>query len=497
MPEGNWRNKKLAETQKIIEECAGLFTEATTNQPFVVQGGALGVSFFINNRKSVNTSLKGLKLENFDTTLSYKPTAENQVFVINKKLAISSDKKISQPYWLVNPPLEGSFDVKDQMLIGKAQNDPSFVANFIVNIEGTDFTINRPVQYKVTDPAKGELYEPLPVLPKIEFNYVKDNYLSLNGNPVVADIHMKSNLKDSSHYIINQKYSNGWTNNFPSVNYAAANNESYLATTFSSKSKDVNTTEQISLATADGKYNGFTRVIAYEHIPTITYFPKAKANLVKPEIKIVGKKIGYIIGAGDKVPEALAAMGYDVTFLNEADISENILRQFDAIVVGVRAYNLFEYLSNRNEILNRYVENGGNLIIQYIRGNQVGSKSIEVGPYPFSTGSTRVTEENAKVHFLLPNHPAFNFPNKITEKDFEGWVQERSTYQVEQSDSHYEKLIGMNDTGEPESNGSLMTAKYGKGNFAYVSLVLFRQLPAGVPGAYRLMANLIALPKNK
>jgi hypothetical protein len=190
-------------------------------------------------------------------------------------------------------------------------------------------------------------------------------------------------------------------------------------------------------------------------------------------------------------------MGYDVKYLNEADISAGNLQQYDAIITGVRAYNIYEYLSNRNDVLNRYIENGGNLIVQYMKSNQVGSNSIKAGPYPFSVSSTRVTEENAKVNFLLPNHPAFNYPNKITEKDFEDWVQERSTYQADQSDERYEKLISMNDAGDKESNGSLAIAKYGKGNFAYVSLVLFRQLPAGVPGAYRLLANLIALPKNK
>lgn len=496
LPEGNWRNKKLKETQDIIEESAGLFTEATTNQQFVVQGDVLGVNFFFNNRKSVNVAIKKIQMEDFDSTLS-SVLASNQILAFAKKIPVSSDKKISQPYWLVYPPLEGSFDVRDQALIGKAENDPSFEATFTVSIEGTDFIIKRPVQYKVTDPAKGELYEPLAVLPKIEFNYLKDNYLSLNGNPVAAPVHIRTNFKDNSLYVINQKYSDKWSNSSPSFNYAARNNETYLTSTFTAKSKELNTTEVISLRTNDGKYDGFTKVIAYEHIPTITYFPKAKANLVKAEIKTVGKKIGYIIGPGDKVPDALRAMGYEVTFLNEASINADYLQQFDAVIVGVRAYNIYEYLSDKNDILNRYIQNGGNLIVQYMKSNQVGSNSIHAGPYPFDVSSTRVTEENAKVHFLLRDNPALNYPNKITEKDFEGWVQERSTYQADVSDEHYEKLIGMNDAGEPESNGSLVIAKYGKGNFAYVSLVLFRQLPAGVPGAYRLLANLIALPKNK
>jgi LmbE family N-acetylglucosaminyl deacetylase len=497
LPESNWKSRKLEDTQQLIEECAGLFSEATTNQSSVVQGDSLIASFFFNKRGNVNATIKNIKLESYDTSFA-QALGVNQNVVINKAIYVSPAKPISQPYWLVYPQSEGAFDVKDQALIGKAENDPSFEAVFTINIEGTDFTIKRPVLYKVTDPAKGELYQPLAVLPKVEFNYVRDNYVSLNGTPVAAPVYLKSNLRDTSNYIINQTYSAAWANNYPFFSYKNNNYENYLTSTFTSKSKDINTTESISLSTKDGKYSGHTKVIAYDHIPTITYFPKATAHLLKITVKTVGKKVGYIVGAGDKVPEAITALGYAVTYLNEEDITLETLRQFDAVVVGIRAYNLYEYLTNKNDILSRYVENGGNVIVQYMKSNQVGPRRIKAGPYPFSINSgIRVTEENAKVTFLLPNHPAFNFPNKITEKDFEGWVQERSTYEVEQSDDHYEKLISMTDTGEKENNGSLVIAKYGKGNFAYVSLVLFRQLPAGVPGAYRLLANLLALPNNK
>jgi hypothetical protein len=189
-------------------------------------------------------------------------------------------------------------------------------------------------------------------------------------------------------------------------------------------------------------------------------------------------------------------MGYDVRNLSQADLTDNNLKQFDAIITGIRAYNIHEYLSDKNDVLMRYVQNGGNLIVQYLKSNQVGARRIKVGPYPFVVnGQSRVTEETAPVNFLLPDHPVLNFPNKITTKDFEGWVQERSTYQAEQLDEHYQTLLSMNDTGEKESNGSLVIAKYGKGNFVYSGLVFFRQLPAGVPGAFRLMANLIALMK--
>jgi LmbE family N-acetylglucosaminyl deacetylase len=498
LPESNWRHRKLEETQKVIEACAALFIEATSNQQSVVQGDVLNTTFFFNKRSHANVTLKGLKLRSFDSSFSAVLT-NNQNISVNKTFAVAKDEKISQPYWLEHPQTESMFDVRDQTLIGKAENDPSFVATFTASIEGVDFIISRPVQYKVVDPAKGELYQPLVILPRVELGYASENFVSVNGAPVRATAHFRSNIKDSASYKIVQHYSPNWMNDHAEFTYETKNNsEAFASGVFTPKTKSNNITEQVNLSTNNGAYDGFSKVIAYDHIPTITYFSKAKANLVKVDLKTVGKKIGYVSGAGDKVPEALTAMGYNLTFLNEHDITEDNLKQYHAVIIGIRALNVYEYLTDRNEVLNAYVRNGGNLVVQYMKSNQVGAKRIKVGPYPFSisTGS-RVTEEDAKVRFLLPSHPALNYPNKISDKDFEGWVQERSTYQVDQSDEHYEKLLAMNDKGEKESNGSLVIAKYGKGNFAYVSLVLFRQLPAGVAGGYRLMANLIALPQNK
>jgi LmbE family N-acetylglucosaminyl deacetylase len=506
LPEGNWRNKKLDEVQKIIEECSALFVEATSSQPQVVQGGSLSIHFVLDKREDVNASLKNIKVENFDSSFMI-PLVTNQNIEIDKTLTIAADKKISQPYWLVYPLKGGTFDVRDQTLIGKAWNDPSFEASFAVNIDGEDFVIKRPVQYRYVDPVKGDTYEPIPVLPKVEINYTKDNYLSINSASVtvVSDVKFNSHSgqwtihpplsasKDNFH--VEQKFSSDWI-----LRTSADNGFMNVESIFTPKNKGVNISEEISASAIEGNeiYNRYTKVIAYNHIPTITYFPEARANLVSLDIKIIGKKIGYIIGAGDKIPEALEAMGYNITYLKDADITDSNLKQFDAIITGIRAYNLYEYLSDKNDVFMRYVKNGGNMIVQYMKSNQVGDKDVTVGPYPFKISSgVRITEEDAKVNFLLPGNPALNYPNKITEKDFEGWVQERSTYQVVQADSHYEMPLGMHDTDEEESKGSLAIAKYGEGNFVYASLVFFRQLPAGIPGAYRLMANLIALQKNK
>ena len=497
LPEGNWRNKKLDEVQQIIIECSGLYVEATSSQSQVVQGGNLSINFNLIKREDVNASLKKLSVESFDSAFTV-PLATNQNFNLGKTIDVADDKKISQPYWLMYPLIGGTFDVRDQTLIGKAWNDPSFEATFLVNIDGEDFVIKRPVQYRYIDPVKGDTYQPIPVLPKIELSYTKDNFISLNGIPVKATMHLKSNPDHGKDFKIVQEYSKNWSNDYPSFTYNSNSKEIYKTGTFTSKSGETNTSEQIDLKTSDGNYDGYTKTIAYNHIPIITYFPKAQANLVKLDIKIIGKKIGYIIGAGDKVPDALKEMGYEVTNISEKDITDENLKQYDAIITGIRAYNLYEYLSDKNDVLMRYVQNGGNMIVQYMKSNQVSDKNITVGPYPFKISSgSRVTEEDAKVNFLLPDNTALNYPNKITQKDFDGWIQERSTYQAVTLDSHYETPLGMHDTDEEQSNGSLVIAKYGKGNFVYASLVFFRELPAGVPGAYRLMANLIALPKNK
>jgi len=213
----------------------------------------------------------------------------------------------------------------------------------------------------------------------------------------------------------------------------------------------------------------------------------------KLDLKIVGKKIGYITGAGDKVPQALELMGYQVTILDEKELEKNNLSQFDAIITGVRTYNTHDWMNTYYDKLMKYVNDGGNLIVQYNTSNQIGPVRAKIGPYNFDITRNRVTDENAKVILLKPASPVFNFPNKITEKDFDGWIQERSIYHASDPSGKYEKLLGMSDPGEKSDDGSLIVTKYGKGWFTYTGLVFFRELPAGVPGAYRLFANLIAL----
>jgi hypothetical protein len=255
---------------------------------------------------------------------------------------------------------------------------------------------------------------------------------------------------------------------------------------------------KISIGSIKDSLNQRMHEIRYAHIPYINYYTPAKVSVKHIDLKIYNKKIGYIVGAGDKVPEALEQMGYDVTLLGDKELSRNNLQQFDAIISGVRAYNTNEWLYRYYDKLMKYVSDGGNYIVQYNTSNFISSIKNKIGPFNFDITRTRVTDENATVNFLKPDHAVLNFPNKITQDDFKGWVQERSIYHAGNWDKNFESIFSFRDPGDKtDDEGSLIIAKHGKGYFTYTGLVFFRELPAGVAGAYRLLANLIALNRKK
>ncbi len=506
-----WKQQKLDEVKNLLINCSGIFAEATTRDEFVLRSDTATISCTINKRNNVDAQLVRVSVNGVpkETQQSLK-TNQNYSWEIKKEVYEPPIASATQPYWLQNPQTTGNFNITNPLLVGKAWNDALMTAFFEIKIKDMMIMVTRPVQYKYIDPVKGEVYQPFIMIP----------HLSMWVSPHVALMNVKPEKEKFSADSIYIKYKSNFTQaNLPVSLYIL---QDTIKTVFEKQPRDfekgktytialpikkwynANKGEYIEAAirfNLNGKdhvYSQYFKSIEYDHIPNIHYSFKDHVKFVNQEVKTVGKKIGYINGAGDLVPESLKEMGFEVKVLAEADITEESLKPFDAIIIGIRAHNIYEWLSDKNDVFNNYVMNGGNLISQYIKSNTVGSKRLKLGPYSFSiSAQSRVTEENAKVNVLLPEHPVLNYPNKITDKDFDGWIQERSTYQVDQADPHYEMPLAMNDTNEKQSNGSLAIAKYGKGNFAYVSLVLFRQLPGGVPGSYRLLANLIALPKNK
>ena len=394
----DWQKKKLDEVKELIAECAGLYVEATTAKQYITSGDSARVSVYMINRSATNiTAFQGtLNNDFFDIKV---PLPNNKVAVFEKNVAFNQSFMESQPYWLREEMTPGMFTVTDQTLVGKPMNDPLKVKiNFELQLTSapTDariITIEKPIQFKILDPVKGDVFKPVFITPA---------YLVYSNNNLIV---FKKGENDSAKVSV-------WVNEFTKTGpqkammqlkgngYMAAKYDSTF-TAFPNGTKKYEFTIYNYLANAklekdkikfsfypntkDLKYgyNNAARTIEYDHIPTLYYYYQDAVQVLNIDLKTGDKKIGYIVGAGDKVPEALQAMHYDVTILTEADITEDNLKKFDAVIVGIRAYNLFEWLTNKNEILNNYVAQGGNLIVQYLKSNTVGVKPVKVGPYPF------------------------------------------------------------------------------------------------------------------
>jgi len=494
-----WKTQKLKEIQNLIEECSGLFLEATTNTQYAVQGDSLKINFVINNR--LGAKIKSADVSFKDAHHVFDSIQNDINATYSQTVFIQPNEKLTQPYWLEEPMDKESFNVSNQQLIGKAENDP-ISAEFVINIDGVDFTFEKPVRYKYTDPVKGEVYQPVNVVPFANIKYDKDVYLIKQGSVITSDIKInsRSDIKKEIAVTYTLPYKNGNREDvFDSKTIELKGKDAIDDIPFNIINKNTDTSvllmdafgQDISPGSTN-KTSGYSRVINYDHIPLIVYEKPAIAKTIFINLKIIGNSIGYIAGAGDKVPQALEQMGYKVTIIKQTDLTLNNLKQFDAIVTGVRAYNINDWLNNVYDTLMQYVKDGGTLLVQYNTNNSIGPLKAKIGPYPFTVTGKRITDETAKVNFLSTNDPALNYPNKITGKDFDGWIQERSIYDVENIDSNYKRILGMSDPNESQQDGSLIVADYGKGKFVYTGLVFFRELPAGVPGAYRLFANLLA-----
>ena len=501
LEDGYWKQQKLKEVQNLIEACSGLYAEVTTADAQVVQTDSMKLGFFLNNRNGNTIRLKKIVLNDFTLTTDTL-LASNQNFYFNKSFYVSPDAAVSQPYWLQHEMKEGHFEINNQLLIGNAENPPAFAAVFVLNIEGQDFSITRPLKQKYTDPVKGELYQPVVIVPPVVVSPGKNLLLSAAESPQSMRVTVRA-MKDIIKPVVKIVPGKGWQTEMLTTGVTDTlrkGQEMDIDLQLKPILKEREMGKQpflLSVSAGKENYASLIKSINYDHIPNISYFKQPVFNVLTLDLKTAGKKIGYIEGAGDYIPEALQQMGYEVTVLTDNNLAGSNLSQYDAIITGVRAYNIKTSLLTYYNKLMKYIENGGNLIVQYNTSDFAGTARAKIGPYPFSVSRTRVTDENAVIKVLKPEHPLLNYPNKITGKDFEGWVQERSIYHAANPDSHYETIFAMHDEGENDDAGSLITAKYGKGNFVYTGLVFFRELPAGVPGAYRLLANLIALNHKK
>lgn len=514
---------KSNESIKLIENMNGIFVEFIAEKANYSTNDSANIKINIIQRSQLKTSVALSKGLHGNTTIALSELKYDSLYSFKTRVGFMDDNsRFNGTYWLNKPLTNNLFTIHPE-LIGYPELFDYPRINAIIfqqskNRLNTYFS-ERNLQYKWVDPEKGELYRPLVITPPVMIN-PQNKLVTFTDNKVKE---LRVSLKagrDSVNGLIKITLPKGWYVVLKgTVKQLKAPTESGFTFSLARKGdvKDIileinpyegaqDTTISIT-ALVDGQtYTKGIKEIKYDHIPIQTLFPEAEVKLVRLDVVKKSKRIGYIPGAGDEVQACLTQLGYEVTTLTDDKLASENLSQYDAIITGVRAYNTNEKLLSFKSKLMDYVAAGGNLIVQYNTNSWAGPLSSDIGPYKFKITRNRITDEEAKVNFLLPNHPVFNTPNKITEKDFEGWLQERSIYHAGDWDSNYVAPISMTDPyemtvggvspkGKPD-NGALIIAKHGKGNFMYTGLVFFRQLPSGVPGAYRLLVNLIELGKN-
>ena len=492
-----WKNQKKKELENLIIACSGLYFEANPNEYAAASGEKINVTTVLIKRSEFPITLNKIRLIGLgkDTTMKTE-LGNNELQRITFPVEIAKGQSLTQPFWLAEKKMsKGMYQVDNQELIGLPEKQADLQAEFSLTIDNQPFIFNTPVIFKYTDETRGELYRTFEIRPEVSANISDKVYVFADNQSKDVEVNLKS-AKANVSGLVSLELPNGWKSVPANIEFNLANKyqEQKVVFKVSPSSKDSEGQIKVMAKTANGTFDRGILTVAYDHIPPQTLFPISEAKVVKLDIKFKGKNIGYIAGAGDEVPAALKQIGYSVTMLTEKEFNED-LSKFDAIVVGVRAYNTEERLKFYQKKLMEYVEKGGNMIVQYQVNNNLQKIDGGMGPFPFKVSRERVTVEEANIRFLKPESPLLNTPNKITNKDFENWIQERGLYFANEWDPKFETILSSNDPNEKPLDGGLLYAKHGKGNYIFTGYAFFRQLPAGVSGAYRLFANLISVGK--
>lgn len=494
VPESHWKMIKLEELKQLITDCAGLFLEAISDQQTVAPKGEIVVTAEAINRSDTEIKLNSITSNylSFPTTLLATPLTNNDPYFLKSTEYTFSGTQFTAPYWLNEEGTLGMYKVTEEKLIGLPERVNPYPVTFNLTIAGKEISFDRTIMYKYNDPVKGEVYQPFEVLPIVTTSIPEKVLIFSSNEPKEIPVIIKAG-RENINGTISLQHPKGWEV-FPQEQGFSLGTKGATQTLIFKITPPKDQSEGYLKPLAQvGDYFSDKELITidYDHIPFQNVLLPSQAKVVRIPIEKRGQNIGYINGAGDAIPESLKQIGYTVTTLAPAEITSENLQHFDAIVVGIRAYNTVSELEFKQTILNEYVNNGGTLVVQY--NTSRGLVSENFSPLPIKLSRDRVTDENATVTLITPNHPVLNTPNKITAKDFEGWVQERGLYFPEEWDAGYTPILGMNDKDEAQTKGSLLVAQYGKGYFVYTGLSFFRELPAGVSGAYRLFANLLSL----
>ncbi|MGZ0655035.1 PIG-L family deacetylase [Coraliomargarita sp. W4R72] len=491
LPASFWRSRKLQDLERVIAACLALDVESIATQASAVPGAEVSVGLNAIQRGSLPVSIGFAATEADLAAATSYDLVSNQLLTASETIRIADDAAISQPYWLRAAADKGSYTVDEISQIGDPENAPALPMYLQVSVAGESITFAIPTTYNFNDPIHGESKVPFTVTPPVMVNLEETTHIlgQSEARDFSARVIARAAIPAGT---LHFEVSNGWRVEPASISFSIEAGEELLLSAQLIPPTEAGETVLSASIEVDGRsYTRGYEALDYDHIPQQALFPVAEARAVLLDVKTAGHRIGYIPGAGDTIPEALQRIGYTVDTLNEADMNHETLADYDAIVFGIRALNTNDRVGFYMPALFEYAEQGGVVVLQY--NTNRGLKTMDYAPYPFTITRDRVTDETAEMRFLAPNHPVMQFPNAITAADFDGWVQERGLYFADDWDAAYTPIFSANDANESPLDGGLLIAQTGEGYFVYSGLSWFRQFPAGVPGAYRLFANLMSL----
>ena len=480
---------KREEILAAIRSAAGLWFEAITPEERVTPGSTHKIALTAVNRSGVPLTLERVEIAHAAAKTVSAPLANNAPVTQELEVNLPHDLVPSQPYWLEEMPAHDTYVVANKRLIGQPRGPAALSARFVVRAGSQELIYNVPVEYRLIDPVEGDVYRAVVVVPAVTVDLGETPLIFPDASPRIVKVRVRGHVAGANG-ALRLRAPEGWRVAPERAPFALARQDEEAVLEFAVTPPRATSTGTLVALFDDGQPARSLSVISHPHIPQRTLLPAAQLTLVRVDLARPVRQIGYVMGAGDEIPGILRQLGMSVTLLDDEALATRDLRGFDAIVVGVRAYNTRSALHESQARLLRYVEAGGTLVAQYDvdRGMVVD----QLGPFDLKLSRDRVTEEDAAVRVLDPEHPLLRFPHRIEPRDFQGWVQERGLYFASSWDKRYKALLAMHDENEPDRTGGLLVASYGKGTYIYTGLAFFRQLPAGVPGALRLFINLLA-----
>jgi len=523
--EGSTRNpdskflidQKAREFAKALQMASGVVVDALSSSETIVPGDSVNVAVRVFAPETAAVKVGNVSIstpkgwtsesspEPFQQETVFRPRRENASHTAFFTVASPRDAKPTEPYWLENPRNKNfTFDWNDKASYNRPFQAPLLTAKVEIEIGGQVIAIDRDVQYRYADDIRGEIRRDVNVVPAVTLNLDQKILIVPTGpkpqkkrivmsvtnnsvNPVKGSVSLNSNAASELKYTAS------------SPTFELKSRGEKTAITFDVEIPAKSKSEEFEIygqASVGGTlFSQEMQTIEYPHIQTHRLYSRATTKVNVLDLKVSPVRVGYVMGSGDKVPQAIERLGLGVKMLDEDYLTTGDLSQFDTIVIGIRASQVRpDYVANNGRLI-EFVKNGGTMIVQY---QQQEFANMNLTPLPAKMeGNIRTVDETAPVKILQPANPVFSFPNKITERDFDNWVQERNLYTLTSWDEKFVPLLETHDEGEKESLGGMLYLPFGKGKYVYSSYSWFRQLPVGNPGAYRIFANMLSLPKAR